>query len=299
MIEEDDLLRINNEQANALRAALKETALQRSSRIERDAHLYDELSRLNNELATAQRELAKKNAELTRLNEQKNQFLGIASHDLRNPLEVILTYSDFLLEDAGPVLRPEQADLVRTIRSSSEHMLRLVEELLDVSRIEAGRLDLDLVPADLVALVRSHVGRSRVLAAKKEIEIVLEVDGDLPPVPLDASKIEQVLDNLTGNAVKFSPPGSRVDVRVAREEGRDGDRAVVSVQDRGPGIPAELQSRLFEPFARGRLRGVKGAGLGLAIVRSILAGHGGEIRVVSEPGRGATFHACLPLGDRS
>jgi two-component system, OmpR family, sensor kinase len=296
MSDDEGLVQINNEQANALRAALKEAALQRRTQDERDAFLYEELSRLNNELSTAQRELARKNAELTRLNDLKNQFLGFASHDLRNPLEVVLTYSDFLLEDAAPVLNPEQTEFVRTIRSSSEQMLRLVEELLDVSRIEAGRLDLDLAPVDLGALIRSHAGRSRVLAAKKGIEIDLEIPGDLPLLRLDAGKIEQVLDNLIGNAVKFSPPDSRVVVRVAREGGRELDRVVISVRDHGPGIPADLLDRLFEPFTRGRQRGTKGAGLGLAIVKSILAGHGGDIRVESEPGRGATFHAVLPLG---
>lgn len=291
MIKDEELLRIQNEQANALRAALKEAALQRREQSERDSHLFEELSRLNNELATAQRELARKNAELARLNEQKNRFLGFASHDLRNPLEVILTYSEFLLDDAASALGPEQIDSVRTIHSSSERMLRLVEELLDVSRIEAGRLDLDLAPVDLDALVRSHAERNRVLAARKGIGIDLEPAGDLPLLRLDAGKIEQVLDNLIGNAVKLAPPGSRVEVRVSREE----DRAVISVRDHGPGIPAELLGRLFEPFTRGGAPGAKGAGLGLAIVKSIVTGHGGEIRVESQSGQGATFEVRLPL----
>jgi signal transduction histidine kinase len=255
-------------------------------------HLYDELSRLNNELATTYRELAKRNAELARLNELKNQFLGFAAHDLRNPLEIILTYSDFLLEDAGPVLPPEQVDLVHTIRSSSRQMLRLVEELLDVSRIESGRLELDLEPVDLPALVQSNVERSRVLAAKKEVDIHLAADRSLPRLRLDGPKMEQVLDNLIGNAVKFSPPRSPVEVRVGREE----ERAVISVEDHGPGIPSDFLGKLFEPFARGGHRGTKGAGLGLAIVKNIVSGHGGEIRVESQPGQGSTFQVCLPLG---
>lgn len=257
-------------------------------------HLYDELSHLNNELATAQRELARKNAELGRLNEQKNQFLGMAAHDLRNPLEVILTYSEFLLEDAAPALGPDQVELIHTICSSSHLMLRLVEDLLDVSRIEAGRMELDLAPVDLGALVAGNVRRNRVLAAKKEIDIRLDVQGELPSLRLDASKMEQVLDNLIGNAVKFSPPGSPVEVRVSLA-----DRVMISVEDHGPGIPADLLGTLFEPFTRGRIRGAKGAGLGLAIVKNIVAGHGGDIQVQSEPGRGATFQVCLPLGGAS
>lgn len=294
----EELMRINNEQANALRAALKDASLQTREQTERDARLYDELSHLNNELATTQRELAKKNAELARLNEQKNQFLGIAAHDLRNPLEVILTYSEFLLEDTAAVLGPEQTDLIHTIRSSSEFMLRLVEDLLDVTRIEAGRLELDLAPADLPALVAANVGRNRVLAAKKGIEISLQSQGEIPRMKLDGSKIEQVLDNLIGNAVKFSPPGSPVDVRLARDGDGDGDRVILSVHDRGPGISAEVLGKLFEPFSRAHVRGTsgeKGAGLGLAIVKRIVSGHGGEIRVQSEPGKGATFQVCLPL----
>jgi signal transduction histidine kinase len=294
----EELMRINNEQANALRAALKDASLQTRGQTERDARLYDELSHLNNELATTQRELAKKNVELARLNEQKNQFLGIAAHDLRNPLEVILTYSEFLLEDTAAVLGPEQTGLIHTIRSSSEFMLRLVEDLLDVTRIEAGRLELDLVPADLPAIVAANVGRNRVLAAKKGIEISLQSQGEIPRMKLDVAKIEQVLDNLIGNAVKFSSPGSPVDVRLDRDEDRDGERVILSVRDRGPGISAEVLSHLFEPFSRAHVRGTsgeKGAGLGLAIVQRIVTGHGGEIRVESEPGKGATFRVCLPL----
>jgi signal transduction histidine kinase len=290
----EELMRINNEQANALRAALKDAALQTRGQGERDERLYDELSHLNNELATAQRELARKNAELARLNEQKNQFLGIAAHDLRNPLEVILTYSEFLLEDAAPVLAPEQTDLIHTIRSSSEFMLRLVEDLLDVTRIEAGRLELDLAPADLPALVAANVRRNRVLAAKKGIEVSLQTQGEIPRMKLDVAKIEQVLDNLIGNAVKFSLPGSPVEVRLDTQ----GDQVILAVRDQGPGIPAELLGRLFEPFTRAHARGTggeKGAGLGLAIVKRIVTGHGGEIRVESEPGRGATFQVFLPL----
>ena len=114
---------------------------------------------------------------------------------------------------------------------------------------------------------------------------------DLPLLRLDAGKIEQVLDNLVGNAVKLAPPESHVEVRVSRDE----DRAVISVRDHGPGVPPELLGRLFEPFARGGGHGAKGAGLGLAIVKSIVTGHGGEIRVESQPGQGATFEVLLPL----
>ena len=158
-------------------------------------------------------------------------------------------------------------------------------------------MDLDLAPVNLGEAVESNVRRHRVLAAKKGIEISLEREreAELPRLRLDASKIEQVLDNVIGNAVKFSPPGSPVEVHLGRENGH----VVISVADHGPGIPADLLGKLFEPFTRGGVREAKGAGLGLAIVKRIVAGHGGDIRVESEIGRGSTFRVCLPLGGAS
>lgn len=290
----EELVRINNEQANALRAALKDASLQMRVQADRDSHHFDELSQLNNDLATAQRELAKSNAELGRLNDQKNQFLGMAAHDLRNPLEVILTYSEFLAEEAASSLTPEQASFVETIRSSSDLMLRLVEDLLDLAKIEAGKLELDLERVDLARLVASNVARNRVLAAKKQIEIHLHSPESSPlEMLIDATKMEQVLNNLIGNAVKFSPLGSAVDVCVTPEDGR----VLLAVKDHGPGIPAEERDKLFRPFARTRVRstaGEKGTGLGLAIVKRIIEGHGGEIHVESEAGRGSAFLVSLP-----
>jgi signal transduction histidine kinase len=259
-----------------------------------DSRLYDELSRLNNELVTTQRELAKKNAELARLNEQKNRFLGIAAHDLRNPLEVILTYSQFLIEDAAALLPGEQVEMIHTVRSSSRFMLDLVENLLDISRIEAGRLDLDPAPLALGALVEHNTALNRVLAERRGIHLVLEQHGELPRMELDATKIEQVLNNLIGNAVKFSPPESTVTVRLSAEE----ERALLAVQDQGPGIAAGEMERLFRPFEKARVHGAesaKGAGLGLAIVKRIVQGHGGEIWVGSVPGQGSTFFVALPF----
>jgi signal transduction histidine kinase len=268
---------------------------------ERESRLFEDLSRLNNDLATAQRELTKKNLELARLNDQKNQFVGMAAHDLRNPLEVILTYSEFLL-DEGACLPPEHLELVRTIHGSSAFMLALVNDLLDISKIEAGRLELDLLRVDLGELTARNVALNQVLAAKKGTEIVFRQEGEISRILVDAAKIEQVLNNLIGNAVKFSPPGSTVEVRLAP----DGDEWVVlSVTDQGEGIPlheVDQMEKLFSPFERTRVRstgGEKSTGLGLAIVKSIVAGHQGEIRVESEPGQGTTFHVLLPVSRRA
>lgn len=260
---------------------------------QRDDHLYNDFTRLNNELATAQRELAKKNAELARLNEQKNQFLGIAAHDLRNPLEIVLTYSQFLLDD-DELLKEEQIEFINIIRSSSSFMLNLVNDFLDYSKIESGKLELELTPVNLPHLLRHNVALNQMLAEKKQIQITLDCQEDLPPLALDESKIEQVLNNLIGNAVKFSPIGATIDVGVFL---RDGD-AVVSIKDNGLGILAEEMDKLFNPFVKGKSKstaGEKSTGLGLVIVKRIIEGHGGRISVESELEKGTTFYISIPI----
>lgn len=289
-----ELIRINNEQMNALREAIKEQQAQSLLQMERDSALYDELSRLNNELANMQRELAKKNAELEQLNQEKNRFLGMAAHDLRTPLGIILTYSEFLADEVGQKLNEEQQEFLTIIRQSSAFMLKLVDDLLDISTIEAGRLSLDLQPTDLAGLVERSVALHNVLSAKKSVIISVELAGDLPQVMLDAAKFEQVLNNLLSNAAKFSPPGARVRVRLARR----GDEAVLSVADQGPGIPAGEFDRLFKPFVWGKAQGTAGeksTGLGLTIARRVVESHGGRIWAESQEGRGSTFYVALPL----
>jgi two-component system sensor histidine kinase RpfC len=181
-------------------------------------------------------------------------------------------------------------------------MATLVNGLLDLSQIEAGELAIDLAPVDLPALVAHNVQLNRVLAAKRRIAIALTSEGRGGPLLLDAPKIEQVLNNLIGNAVKFSPAGATVDVHLTVAE----TGAVLAVADRGPGIPAAERARLFRPFepgraSRGNGRGngrERGAGLGLAIVQRIVAGHRGEIRVECGEKSGTTFAVTLPRVSR-
>jgi signal transduction histidine kinase len=290
----EELVEIGGEQMNALRTVMREGAELARSAVERDSVLYDELSRLNNELANLQRQLAKQNVELERLNEQKNEFLGMAAHDLRNPLSIIGAYSDFVIDEAADVLSDEHMGFLSVIRRSSEFMLRLVDDLLDFAEIEAGQLQLDLHSVGLIALVERNVALNQVLAARKQIELVISHDGGISDIWVDGPKIEQILNNLIGNAVKFSPPGSTVQVRLDCEN----DRAVISVKDEGPGIPANERDRLFQPFSRTSVKGTggeKSTGLGLAIVRRIVRGHGGEIWAESELEQGATFYVSLPI----
>jgi len=290
----DELARINNEQTNAVRAITKDLVLAAAQHAERDDSLYDELSRVNNELSNLQRELAKQNVELERLNTQKNQLLGMAAHDLRNPLGVISSYAEFLADEAAAVLNAEQREFVATIRESSEFLLKMINDLLDISAIESGKLRLDLAPVALAALLERNIALNRVLAEKKQIHVELRLDADLPELSLDAGKIQQVLNNFLSNACKFSHSGTKVEVRLYRE----GADAVVAVRDQGQGIPAAELERLFKPFQKTSVRSTAGessTGLGLAIVRKIVAGHGGRVWVESEVGHGSTFSFSLPL----
>ena len=288
----EELMLINNEQTNALRSALKEISLRALPSIEPGNHEFDELTRLNNELANVQREMARKNAELERVNEQKNRFVGMAAHDLRSPLGVILNYAEFL--EAEAVLTPEQRDFVTAIKRTSRFMLGLVEDLLDVSTIEAGRLELNRESTDLVALVEHTVMLNRTLASPKQITIAFHPPGEpLPPMLVDPGKCQQVLNNLISNAVKFSPPGCAVDVTMQVA----GDEVMIGVRDKGPGIAHDQLEKLFKPFSKTGARptgGERSTGLGLMIVQRIVQGHGGKVRVESVVGAGSTFVVVLP-----
>ncbi len=290
----EELALINSDQVNRLRIAMKDLALQSViTQSREDAH-YDELTRLNNELTNLQRELAKKNEQLKTLNEQKNRFIGMAAHDLRNPLGAIKSYSEFLADELGPDISQEHREFLSIIHNSSEFMLHLVEDLLDVAKIEAGKLQLELFPADLPALIARNLAINRLLADKKNITIHHIVCDEIPQILLDEAKITQVLNNLISNAVKFSNPGTAVTVHLCRIA----DNVVIKVSDQGQGIPDHELQKLFKPFQRTSVRATGGessTGLGLSIAHSIVLGHKGTIEVESAVGVGTTFIVTLPL----
>ena len=284
----EELAQINNEQANALRSTAKELAL------EKDSGVYDELMRVNNDLANLQRELSRKNAELAAMNDQKNQFLGMAAHDLRSPLGAIMSYSEFLEEEAGPQLSDEHREFITAIKDSSHFMLGLINDLLDITRFESGKLKMELRPVDLLEVVRRNLALNLALAGKKQIRVALHPGPALDPLQLDRGKIEQVLNNLLSNAIKFSHVNTEVSVLLNRED----RHAVITVTDQGQGIPEEDLPKLFKPFSRTRVRSTGGessTGLGLSIVRRIVEGHGGSVGVKSRVGAGTSFFVRLPL----
>ena len=288
------LTQVNNEQTNIIRALSKENEKLHAQPEEPLIDYYEELSRLNNDLVNIQRELSKKNRELDELNKLKNQFLGIAAHDLRNPLGVIMGYSEYLLEEVEEILSADQNDMLKSILSSSEFMLRLLNDLLDISAIESGNLNLNLCRADLVQVVRKNVELNNVIAHKKNINIHLNETASMPEILFDMGKIEQVLNNLISNSVKFSPSGSNVNVYISKS---DSD-LTVAVADNGPGIPEAEREKLFKPFQKTSVKSTGGetsTGLGLSIVHKLILGHKGKIWVDSKVGEGSTFYFSLPV----
>ncbi|HEX2059887.1 MAG TPA: HAMP domain-containing sensor histidine kinase [Thermoanaerobaculia bacterium] len=249
--------------------------------------LYEELARLNNELVTAQRELARTVAELRRLNDFKDELLGMAAHDLRNPLHANAAFITFLLEDAEN-LGDDQLVLLERLRTNSRYMLRLVESVLDFSAIQSGHVKLQLEETPVDELARNVVETMRIIADAKNVELRYIAAHDLPRLKLDRIKISQALQNLVSNAIQYSPAGSVVEMRV---HARDGG-VEIEVEDRGPGIPDDELPHLFKPFTRlstATLSRQRSVGLGLAIVKRLVEAHGGTIGVRTEVGKGSTF----------
>ncbi|MBF0428893.1 MAG: hybrid sensor histidine kinase/response regulator [Magnetococcales bacterium] len=234
--------------------------------------------------------LRKQSEKLQDLNNLKNKFIGIAAHDLRNPLASICGFSDALL--TMELTEMERAQYVQTIHDVATQMLKLIHDLLDVSVIESGHFILDKRAADLTALVKARVQLMRFGAEKKGVVILL----DLQPTPLtnfDSDRLAQVVDNLISNAVKFTPPNTQVTVRTGQQD----DRIFFQVMDQGPGVPEADRHRLFGAFQKLSVLPTaqeKGTGLGLCIVKNIVDAHHGEITVVNNSDQGATFTCFLP-----
>jgi two-component system, OmpR family, sensor kinase len=254
--------------------------------------LLNETTRLNNEMLFIQRELAKKNAQLEYLIQEKNRFLGIAAHDLRNPLQTILSAADCMLEEDPAAAGSKDQVYVTAINSSAKFMAGLVDDLLDIARTESGKIELDLTSENLMELVNEAVAGMRAQAGKKNIRISVSCD-PMPRAMVDCGKLEQILNNLIGNALKFSEPDTMIEVRL----GRDGDSYLLRVRDEGVGISQQDRLKLFTPFQKGRpgTRGEKSVGLGLAIVRRLVEGHSGNIWLESELGKGTTFFVRMPF----
>ncbi len=262
-----------------------------------NAQLYRELGDLSRELEAKVRqrtaELTEANRRLQELDRLKSDVVSTVSHEIRTPLTAIRSLSESLLE-AGDIPRERERQFLGIIAGESQRLSRLIAQLLDLARIEAGRMEWRLEPLDLRDVVAHAVETTRAFFERKGIALDAGPGAAAVPVTGDRDKLIQVLTNLLSNAAKFTPSGGRVSVRAFG----DGDQAVVEVEDTGAGIAADRLDAIFERFRQfgDTLTGKPdGAGLGLPISREIVAAHGGTLTAQSEPGRGSLFRVSLPL----
>ncbi len=287
------LQQINNEQANLIMDLLKKNIQANYTTEKETQQLYDEITKLNNDLVNLQRQLTRKIMELERLNELKNRFLRMAAHDLRNPLGVIMNFSEFLHEELKGEISDQHLTFLQNILNSSEFMLSLVEDLLDYSKIESGNIQLKFEEFDLVKQLQSIIENSNTISKRKQIEVKLNSDVDAVMIKADIHKILQIFHNLVDNAIKFSPEKSRIKVHLEEKN----ETVLVKVRDQGEGIKKEDQDKVFIPFTSITKKGTageKGTGLGMSIVKRIVDSHNGKIWLESESGKGTTFFVELP-----
>lgn len=233
--------------------------------------------------------------QLSKADIAKNKFLGMAAHDLRNPLSSIRGLAEFLSDGTVGPLTPDQLELINLIHQASRGMVTLVNDLLDLATIESGELRLGMAPASLPDLIEKSVMFGAMDSARKHTRILFAERPDaVPTIVIDADKIRQVIDNLLSNAVKYSPPGSVITVSLSlREDGAQ----IIGVRDQGPGIVENERDRLFKDFGRLSAQptgGEKSTGLGLAICRKIVDAHHGTIGAENIPGGGCEFRVTLP-----
>jgi PAS domain S-box-containing protein len=260
--------------------------------------LYTHQRKLDEDGIRLAEELARRGAlalDNARLHEQvrlglqaRDDMIGIVSHDLRNPVHAVKMLTGVILGGDTPP-SPQIAEYAGVIRQAAEQMDTLIQDLLDVTRVEAGRLSVELLPVDTAVLLEESLRTLEPVAESKSINLRLDAAPDLPPVRADVERIGQALSNLVGNAVKFSSSEKEVTVTAAE---RDGE-VVVSVTDHGPGMTPDQLTHAFDRFWQSRRTDREGAGLGLAITKGIIDAHGGRIWAESTVGKGSTFYFTL------
>lgn len=235
------------------------------------------------------------NLKLAEMNRMKDVFLSTASHELKTPLTSVIAYSELLDEHGGTLSIEQRGEFLGRLQSEAQRLLALIEDILDLSRLETGKLTLRREPLVLDKVAQAAAETARATAEKHGVRIVVTLDGGLPTVEMDEVKMRQVIVNLLVNAVKFSPDRQDVQLRSRR----DGEFLVIEVQDQGPGIKPEESAHIFELFGQGLRQNdgkTSGLGIGLHLVKRITELHGGHVGVNSVPGQGSTFWVRLPAG---
>jgi signal transduction histidine kinase len=239
-------------------------------------------------------ELRETSQALELANKHKSEFLANMSHELRTPLNAIIGFSDVMLGGMTGNLSDKQKEFIKDIRDSGRHLLTLINDILDLSKIEAGRMELEVAAFDVRQAMDNAMTLVRTRAENHGIELEQRVGPDVVIYEGDERKFKQVLLNLLSNAVKFTPDGGRITLEAQRMNGA----YVFSVSDTGIGIAPEDQGRIFEEFrqvGRDYARKAEGTGLGLSLAKRLVELHGGSLGVDSEPGRGSTFTFNLPI----
>jgi len=257
-------------------------------------HLNQQVMQQLNEVRLLRGQMEAANARLVRLDAEKSNFLRMAAHDLRAPLAIIRGYVELVQRLPGPGLGAEASEYLGIVLDRSQQMAHLIDALLDVEKIESGESVLVREPVDLGALVEQVVQGFALPAQQHGLVLQVNAAPDLPLISADRTRLGQVLNNLLGNALKFTPAGGRITVELLAREGE----VVFEVSDTGPGISEADQARLFQRFFRtddARMRGTAGHGLGLSIVRAIVEQQGGHVFCRSRLGQGSTFGFGLPL----
>jgi PAS domain S-box-containing protein len=233
------------------------------------------------------------NREIQEVNQRKTEFVTLVSHELQTPLTSMMGYIELLREGQSGPLADRQQEWLGIIGDNACRLVTLIDDLLDIARIEAGKLEMKCTPLALVPLIQEVTRALRPQLEGKGQWLTLELAEALPAVVGDADRVRQILTNLLSNALKYTPPGGRITITACRDAGR----VRVAVQDTGIGLSPEEQAQLFTPFFRAQTaatQGVGGTGLGLAITRALVERHGGAITVISRPGLGSTFSVTLP-----
>jgi signal transduction histidine kinase len=241
-------------------------------------------------------ELQRRAGERDQLERMKDEFVLTASHELRSPLTSVQGFAELLMLE-GDRLSPKQAETVEIILDNTRHVVRLLNDLLDLARSDAGRLTIAPAPIDVASLVEEATRTMRSQTAAREQSLEEEIEPGLPRVEADRDRIRQVLVNLLTNANEYSPQGATIRVTAARS----GAEVEIAVSDDGPGMPSDQLEHIFERFTRGdagMTQRVGGTGLGLAISKSLVELHGGTIAAESTPGEGSTFRFRLPVATR-
>jgi signal transduction histidine kinase len=262
--------------------------------------LAERVQTMSNEIQShtlsLEKKVSDKTAQLELANQHKSEFLANMSHELRTPLNAVIGFSDVLKEQYFGELNPKQQEYIKDINESGQHLLSLINDILDLSKIEAGQMDLDLSRFHLPSVVDTAIVLVRERALRQQLQLGVEIEPGIAEVVADERKVKQVLINLLVNAVKFSHPGGRVAVLAAR----DTNGVMITVKDDGPGIAPEDHAAIFEEFRQLKSSGsakFEGTGLGLSLAKRFVELHGGRIGVASELGKGAAFTFTLP--DRS